>query len=86
MRGTHNHPPMTMHIAEEELRQALITIIAPETVKRGINSLSIPKFIWITNILLMMNINHSIENYVVYVVYIIMWLLSVETEWQQEKG
>ena len=71
MRGTHHHHPMVVHIAEKEMRQALITIMAPQATKRGINNLNIPKFILITN-MLMMNINPGIEKLVVFVVYITM--------------
>lgn len=81
MIGTHYNPPMTMHIAEEYLGQALIAKIAPGTLKRCIDNLSILKFIFITN-MLMVNINHVIENYVVFVVCITMWLLSVGREWE----
>lgn len=56
------------------------------TVEKGIASLSILQFILIANILLMININHGIENYVVFLVYITMWLLSAERGWQQERG
>ena len=55
-----------MHIVEEELGQDLIARIALETVKRGIKSFSIIKFILITSILLMMSRNHGIENHVVF--------------------
>jgi len=68
---------MIMHITKEELRQALLFKITPGTVKRGINNLSILKLILIIRTLLMMNINHGIENYVTFVVYITMCLLSV---------
>ena len=86
MMGTHHHHPMTAHIAKEELRQALIAIIAPKTARKGITSLSILKFILITIMLLMMNINHGIEKHVVFVVYMTMWLLRARREWQHERG
>lgn len=81
MIGTHHNPPMTVHIAKEDLRQALIFRVAPEIVKRGINSLNILKLIFITSVFLMMNKNHGIENHVVFVVCITMWLLSAGREW-----
>jgi len=65
MIGAHHNPPMIMHIAEDEIRQALITSISPKIVKRGIKSLIILKFILITSILVMMRTNHGVENYVV---------------------
>ena len=77
---------MVVHIAEKELKQALITIMALETTGKGITSLSLPKFVLITSILLMMNINHGIEKHVVFVVYITMWLLSAGREWKKERG
>ena len=86
MIGTHQNPPMIVHLAEEELRQALIFGITLEIVKRRINSLSIIKLILIKSILLMMRKTHGIEKYVVFVVYITMWLLSVGREWKQERG
>jgi len=85
MMGTHHHHPMTVHIAKGDTRQSLIARIIPETIKRGINSINIITFILITN-MLMMNRNHVIENHVVFVVYITMWLLSVGRECQQERG
>lgn len=81
MIGTNHYPPVKVHIAKEELRQALIAKVAPKTVNRGINSLIILEFILITIILLVININHGIENYVDFLVCITMWLLSVGREW-----
>jgi len=69
MMGIHHHHPMAAHIAKKELRQALIAIMAPETARKGITSLIIPKFILITCMLLMMDINHGIRKHVVFVVY-----------------
>ena len=76
MIGTHHNLHMAMHIAKEEVRQALIMTIALETTKQGIKSLGILKFILITSILLMMNINNGVENCVDFVVCITIWLLS----------
>lgn len=69
MMGTHYHHPMAVHIAEKELRQGFIAIIAPETTRRGVNNLNIPKFILIT-IMLIMNINHGVKKHVTFAVYI----------------
>ena len=63
-------------------KQVLIVRIAPETTNRGIKSHSIINLFFITRILLTMNINHYVENHVVFVVYITMWLLSAGKEWQ----
>ena len=68
---------MTMHMAEKDIRQALISMIAPETNKKGITHLVIIMFILITSMSLTMNINHGIEKHVVFVDYITMYLLSV---------
>ena len=77
---------MTMHIVEEELRQALIVKIALETTKRGIKGLNILEFIFITIILLMMRRNHGTENHVVFVACITKWFLSAgRLEWEQER-
>lgn len=58
---THHNPPRIVQIAKEELRKTIITIVAPETVKRGINFLSILKFILITS-MLVIHRNQGIEN------------------------
>ena len=84
MMGTHHHPPMTVHITKGELRQDLIARIAPKTTKRGINSLNIIEFILITS-MLMMSRNHGIENHIVFLVCITMWLLSARREWKRER-
>ena len=68
MIGTHNNPPMIVDITKEELRQALITRIAIETVTRGITSLSILILILITGKLIMMRKTYGIENHVPFVV------------------
>lgn len=85
MMGTQHHILIKLHITEGELRQSLIIKNVPETVKRGITGPNIVKLILITITLLMMNINHVIEKYVVFVVYITMRLLSARREWKQEK-
>ena len=77
---------MEVHVAVEELRQALITMIAPETTRKGITSLDIHKFILIISMLLIMNVNHGIRKLVIFVVYITMSLLSVGKEWQHKGG
>ena len=46
---------------------------------------SILKLIFTTSILLMVNINHGVENDVVVVVCITMWLLSARRQWKQEE-
>lgn len=66
MMGTQHNLPMTMHIAKEELRQALISKIALEITKQRIKGLLILMFLLITSGLLMMSINHGIENHVVF--------------------
>ena len=68
---------MTVNIAEKELRQALVTMIAPETNKKGITSLGILIFTLITSISITMNINHGVEKHVVFLDYITMYLFSV---------
>ena len=78
--------PMIVHIAEEELSQVLIYRITPGTTKICIKSIIIIKFIFISSILLMMRKNHGIENSAVFLVCITMWLLSVGREWQKERG
>ena len=77
---------MTVHIAEKELRQALVTMIAPETNNKGIKILGILLFILITSMSLTMNIYHGIEKHVVFVDYITMYLLSARREWQHKRG
>ena len=58
--GTLHHHPMEVHVAIEELRQALITMIAPETTRKVITSLDIHNFILIISMFLIMNANHGI--------------------------
>ena len=70
--GTLHHHSMVVHVAMKELRQALITIIAPETTREGITSLIIPELILIIKMLLIMDINHGIRKLVIFVVYITM--------------
>ena len=77
MMGTLHHHPMTTHIVEKELRQALVTMIALEITKKDITSLNIIVFILITSMSLTMNIDHGIRKHVVFVDYITMYLLSV---------
>ena len=81
MMGTFHYHPMEVHVAIEELRQALITMIALDTTMKGIPSLDIRKFILIISMLLIMNVNHGIRKLIVFVVYITMSLLSVGKEW-----
>ena len=64
--GTLHHHPMEVHVAIEELRQALITMIAPETTRKGITSLDIHKFIFIIRMFLIMNVNHVIIKLIVF--------------------
>jgi len=71
---------MTMHIVEENIRQALTAMIAPQTTKRGTKIHSILKFRLITRILLVMRRNHGIENHVIFMVFITMWLFSAGRE------
>ena len=73
---------MATHIAEKELRQALVTMIAPKTDKKDITSLDILKFLLIISMLIIMYISHGIEKLVIFVVYITMPfpLLSVKRE------
>ena len=80
MMGTLHHHPMTTHIVEKELRQALVTMIAPETNKKGITSLSILLLILNTNMSLTMNIDHGNVKHVLFVDYITMYLLCVGKE------
>ena len=80
--GTLHHHPMEAHVAVKELRQSLVTMIAPETTRKGITSLNILKFILIISMLIIMDISHGIEKLVIFVVYITMPfpLLSVKRE------
>ena len=80
MMGTHHHHPMTVHIVEKELRQALIAIISLQITERYITSLSILEFISITIMLLIMNVKHGIEKHVLFVVYINICLLNAGRE------
>ena len=84
--GTLHHHPMEVHVALKELRQALFTLITPETTREGITSLTIPEFILIISMLLIMVINHGIRKLIIFVVYITMPLLSVGKEWQHKGG
>ena len=68
---------MTTHMAVKEMRQALVTMIAPETNKKGITSFGILMFILITSMSLIININHGIRKHVVFLDYITMYLFSV---------
>ena len=79
--GTLHHHPMGVHVTIEELRQALITMIAPDTTRKGITSLDIHKFIFIISMFLNMSVNNGIRKIVVFLVYITMSLLSVGKEW-----
>ena len=63
--GTLHHHPMEVHLAIEELRQALITMIAPKTTRKGITSLDIHNLILIISMFLIMNANHGIIKLVV---------------------
>ena len=77
MMGTHPHHPMTIYITRKELRQILITILTPETSRKGITSFDIRMFISIIIMLLMMDINQGIEKHVPFVVYLTIPFLSV---------
>ena len=80
MMGAHPHYPMAIPIAVKELRQALITIHAPEMTRKGITSFDIRMFISIIIMLLMMSIKHGIEKHVPFVDYITIHFLSVGKE------
>ena len=80
MMGTHPHHPMAAPIAGKELRQALIAILTPETIRKGIATLDIQMFILIIIMLLMMNVKHDIEKHVPFVDYITIHFLSVGKE------
>jgi len=67
MMGTHHNPPMTVHITKGELRQALITKIAPKIVKRGIKNISMLHFDY--KYVVNYEKIHGVENYVVFVVW-----------------
>ena len=84
--GTLHHYPMQVHVAMKDLRQALVTMIAPEKTKKGITSIDILVFIFITSMSLTMNINHGVKKHVVFVEYITMYFLSVGRQWQHEIG
>jgi len=86
MMGTHPHHPMVVPIVRKELRQALIAIMTPKMVGKGITSLNIQMFISIIIMLLMMNVKHGIKKHVPFVNYITIHLLSAGIEWQHEKG
>ena len=83
MMGIHHHQPMVVCIAEKELGQALVSMIITETNRKGITSLGILMFIFITTVLLTIKENHGIEKLVVLVDIIIMCLLSVGEECSQ---
>ena len=68
---------MAAPIAGKEFRQALITILTPETTREGITTLDIQMFISITIMLLIMSIKHGIEKHVPFVDYITIHFLSV---------
>lgn len=82
MLKTHHNFLMTVSIAEENLRQVPLAIFAPNKTKSGIRGLVMIMFLLITRRLLMMNKNHGIENHVVFVACITMWLSSAGREWQ----
>ena len=86
MMVTHPHHPMAVPFARKELRKALITILTPETARKGITTLDIRMFISIVIMLLMMNVKHGIERHVPFVDYIIIHYRSVGKEWQHTKG
>ena len=70
----------------KEPRKALITMIALETTREGIASLTIPECILIIRMLIIMVVNHGIEKLVIFLVYITMCFLSVGKEWQHKGG
>jgi len=86
MMGTHPHHPMVVSIAGKELRQALITILTPETAREGITTFDLRMFISIMIMLIIMNVKHGIEKNVPFVDYITIHFLSAGKEWQHTKG
>ena len=80
MMGTHPHHPMVVSIVRKEMRQALITILTPETTRKGITSFDIRMFILIIIMLLMMSVKHGIKKHVPFVDYITIHFLSVGKE------
>ena len=60
MMGKHPHHPMV----RKELRQALITILTPETTRKGITTLDIQMFISIIIMFLNTDVKHGIKNHV----------------------
>jgi len=86
MMGTYPHHPMVVSIAGRELRQALITILTPETSRNGIISFNIRISISIIIILLVMKEKHGIKKHVPFVDYITIHFLSVGKERRHTKG
>ena len=84
--GTLHHHPMKTHITEKELKQALVTMITPETTEKRITSFDILVLILITSMSLTMNIDHGVKKHVVFVDYITTYFLSAGKEWKHERG
>ena len=76
---------MAVSIARKELRPTLITILTPETERKGITTLDIQMFISIT---IMLNNEHKtcIEKHVPFVDYITIHFISVGKKWKHTKG
>ena len=84
--GTLHHHLMEVHVAVEDLRRALITMIALETTRKGITNVDILKFILTISMLIIMDRIHGSEKLVIFLVYITMSLLSVGKEWKHNEG
>lgn len=80
MMRIHHHQPITVCIIEIELRQALVPMIISEPKRKGITRLDILMFILITTILLIMDVDHGIEELAVFVDCITICLLSARKE------
>ena len=77
MMGTHPYHPIAVPIAGKDLRQALFSILTPETARKGITTLNIKMSISILIMFLMMNIKHGIKRHVPFLDYITIHFLSV---------
>ena len=84
--GTIYHHLMVAYVAVKEVRQALITMIAPETTREGRTSITIPELILIISMLLIMVIQLGIRKLFIFVFYVTRSFLSVGKEWQHKGG
>ena len=66
--GTLHHHLTEVHGAVKEVRQALITLIAPKAAREGIINLIIPECIFIIRMLITTIVKHGIAKRVIFVV------------------